>query len=175
MKLYYKALRYAYVLDPPHYRDLVHNAYIYFHKKSNGENLFEQHEGYILRCVKFMWKWRVSNESFNKEFHEYDEAAGVFGINPTHSDKFCTDKRNPHTDLESKEFVDLVFKRVGSYHSGGLSSVDPKVLVQVLDYLQRGYTGNEIGTTMDLSAQTISNHKKKIQALVGNFTQKPLS
>lgn len=160
-------MRYAYVLDHENYRDLVHNAYLYYYKKSSGGNLFaDKPEPYILRCVKFMWKWNMSNTVIGKNFIEYYEAASEFGDNPSYSDMFNA-YSDPLRNLESEEAVDLITKRVAAYHSGGLSSVGPQELLQVMDYLQRGYTGNEIGTMMDISFQTVSNHKKKIQKLIG--------
>lgn len=162
-------MRYAYVLDSENYRDHVHSAYVYYADKT-GEDLFEQPLPYILRCVKFMWKWRWSNEHRNKVFEEYEEAENVYVTDPTNSIKFVTSsKDNPHQILESKEVIELIRKRVATYHSGGLSSVDPMELVQVMDYLQHGYTGREIGKKMGISEQTASNHKKKIQALIGEL------
>lgn len=155
------------------YRDLVHNAYIYYHKKSNGGNIFEQHEGYMLRCVKFIWRWSLDHryymmnrKLFLKKIFEYDTASDLFAANPSYADGFCN---NPHEEMESKEVVDLIYKRVAQYHSGGESSVDPQALLRVLDYLQLGYTGREIGKEMGISEQTASNYKKKLKELVENF------
>lgn len=165
---YKKALRYAFVLDQHNYRDLVHNAYIYHHKKTGGSLFDDQPLPYILRCIKFMWRWEYANVK-NKRFYDYDQGLTEFSGNPSYTDGFLTRTSN---DLESKEAVEMIYKRVAAYHSGKHNcSLDSKVLVQVMDYLQRGYTGNEIGTMMDISFQTVSNHKKKIQGLIGNLTR----
>ena len=152
MSPYKRALHYAYVLDPQNYRDHVHNAYIYHHKKT-GENIFERHTGYILRCVKYMWLWHRSNRTFHKEFVDYVD-----------EDHFTT--LSPDRLFEANERVDAIRKRIASYHSGADSSINPELLSECLGYIEDGYTGNEISKMMGISAQTASNYKKKIKQLI---------
>jgi hypothetical protein len=150
VKAYYKASRYAYVLDSTDYRDLVHNAYLYYYKKSNGKNLFEEHEGFILRCVKWMWQWKYN---VRKEFVEFNEQA----INYT----------TPHLLVESEQQVKIVYDKVGSYHSGKNNrSLDSKLLLTTLTLLNNGYSQGEIAEQLDTSPQVVSGYVKKIRTIV---------
>jgi len=51
MKNYYKAVRIAKSYAGPWYRDIVHSAYITYWNKFES-NLFDEHEGTVLRYVK---------------------------------------------------------------------------------------------------------------------------
>ena len=146
---YRKACRYAFVLDRYNYTDLVHDAYLYFYKKSGGQNLFEQHEGFILRCVKWMWWWR---HKVSKPQVEYED----------HFFNYST----PLQILESKEEVERIYDKIKSYHSGADRSLSPSVLLEFLGFLERGYEIQEIRQLMGISPQTAWNYRQKLKKII---------
>lgn len=157
--LYRKALRYAYVLDSQNQFDLVHNAFLYYYKKSNGGNLFEQVEPYVMRCVRYMWKWKYSNDTFNKQFIDFELSTNV----------------TPLQLLESKEAVDQIYERVKSYPSTHPYSLKSSVLLEFLSFLERGYEVKEICVLMNISPQTASNYRKKLKQLILMQINNPFS
>ena len=177
-------MRYAFVLDQDNYKDLVHNAYIYYHKKSGGEDLFDKPEPYILKCVKFMWRWQRSNMTFNKSFVTIDRAVVEedatrdfwrtdFRRDTSHKSSFCTaDAGDQYLELESQDHIDLMYKKVASYATGKPSSLDPKVLIDTMDYFAQGYNSVEIAEIQGSSPQAVSKHKMKLRDLLRKFEKK---
>jgi hypothetical protein len=62
-KVYYKAVQVAKSYADGWYRDVVHEAYLRYYKTKSA-NLFDQHEGTVLRYVKYTYQ--NFNRSFNK-------------------------------------------------------------------------------------------------------------
>lgn len=152
--MYRRALRYAEVLDSDNKYDIVHNAFLYYFKKSNGKNLFDEHEGFVLRCVKWKWRHIYSNRTFNKQFVDYN-------------DWEFQDQNTPLSSIISEENVNKIYNKIRSYSSGKLNrSLDSSILLEVLMYLERGYNQTEISELMGTSFQTISNHCKKLKSIL---------
>ncbi len=52
------------------YTDLVHDAYLVWHKKT-GRNLFDEHRGVISQVVKNVWRGRLMFNSFQWDKKKY--------------------------------------------------------------------------------------------------------
>lgn len=143
---YRRALLYAKALDQDNYRDLVHDAFLYTYTRS-GTNLFDEHEGYICRCIKWMWRWSYQEKTyisggkkFEYQFETFDDSEGGY---------------NPEEILIAKDFHKYFLERLKS----------KPLLKNFLNYLEHGYEIKEICYMMQISPQTASNYRKHLKQL----------
>lgn len=146
LKNYRKALLYAHKLDFIHHKDLVHDAYLAWHKKT-GNNLFEQSEGVVIQTVKnihlsnytrntFMWR----GEIFSKSFTEWEDF------------KAPTDNLNPESILIMSDLSSRL-----------VDSLTP-VELQVYNLLLQGYKTAEICEQLGLYRQIVNHKARKIKS-----------
>lgn len=87
LRQYRKALNYAHRLDPQYYKDLVHDAYLEWYRKT-GMSLLEAPEGVMIQTIKnthrgnytrstFMWRGEIGLKQFFT-FQEYDRPVNEF-------------------------------------------------------------------------------------------------
>lgn len=155
--MYQKACSYSWVISKghPEYRGDVHQAFLYYFNKT-GDDLFNQPEGFVLRCVKWMNRKRYCKEHHNKIFTEFDDH--FFN---------CT---TPLKELEAKETVEGIYNKIRAYRTGGTSSIDANKLIEFLMFLERGYQTNEICDLMKITKGIAYNYKAKIKSILQPMT-----
>lgn len=157
--IYWRAVSYSYVINKggPYYMDDLQAAFVHYFNKT-GKNLFDQHDGCVLQCIKWMSRWRYSNATHNKSFVEFDTYH-----RPNH--------KTPLDELEEREAVERIYDRIRRYHSGyELRSIDPNQLIQFTKYLEQGYTVEETRGFMGLTVGQAYNYKKKIKSILRQMT-----
>jgi hypothetical protein len=165
-----RAFSYAYKCSGPWiYKDLVHSAWLY-HQERFGTDLMEKEVGYVLRLVKWMWRYEVRRQTYEiegerKQKRYYQVAEDV--ADPE-TEFVVVDSAPLALDaMVSDEYMTEFFRLVDNYHSGSVrSSVDPGELRRVAELLMAGFSGVEVAKILNMSAQTVSNHKAKVRDIV---------
>jgi DNA-directed RNA polymerase specialized sigma24 family protein len=174
-KMYTKALRYAFMLMPYHqnYYDLVHDAWIAWHK-SRGTDLFEEEERTVIVTVKNVWRNYVSKnrymhngEHLNRVFEQIDEEN--HGITPQFAAKDSVDKLY----IEAKRYYGTLAAKVPAHKATYERMFDDTENIVNLRY--QGYSNKEIQEKLNISSTTIKKYMTNLQEIVkesGEFETK---
>jgi hypothetical protein len=134
----YKAAR----LD--NYQDVLHDAYVNYHKRSGGQNLFKQSQQLVIKVIKNQfWEfcrlsmYKKDGIRYPKEFLEFED----------HTYNNIT----PHDEYVVNETYNSITGRLNSFYK-------PVRIVaqQVLDLKLQGYSQNEIVESLGIPQQRVS-------------------
>lgn len=155
---YLRAVRYAQVIDRELYRDNVHNAWLYYFDKT-GENLFEKDLPLALYWVKLMSKRSLYSGKHFVGLEDYEPVL----------------IKTPESEYIDKESVCVIRTRVQNYVDNKVTRKPGNKILEVLYYLERGYTSPEICEMMQCSTQNYHQYIKKLRQLVGELFSSPFN
>lgn len=153
MNNYKNALSYAFKLDSNNYRDLVHSAYLSHYDRNNGENLFDRHQGYIMKAIRWYrdYEWRSQQYEFRGERFVYEHQSYSEAYDPNYD--------SPDLILEKNEAYENLLKQINVFDTR-------EQLIQILTYRVAGFSQKEIANLMGFTVSYISWQMKRLKQLI---------
>lgn len=152
MEQYWKARGYAYKLDRVDYIDVVHDAYVSWHKKT-GDNLFTEHPALVAAVVKGLMKNRWRSRKYMWRGKLYNKTTYTISediIETTTPNFVPTTYTTPQTELEIKQTLNRLEQSLTSKQK------------LVYDLLIAGYTRPEIAEELVTMRQIVTGRFKHI-------------
>lgn len=159
---YRSAYKYSLKLtkDEFNYKDILHDAWIGYYTRT-GKNLLEEHDGLVMRTIKWEFYNKVRNEKFKNKV----------------SDEHLPSQFDPIKMYETKEFYCCLYDLVSKYKvdakipntNKNIHSISGETLVEILDLVDRGFSFREIEEKMSMSQQKLQYHKEKLRTIIRNM------
>jgi DNA-binding CsgD family transcriptional regulator len=156
---YNKARRYLYKIDPNTYKDVLHDAYLTYYRRT-GLNLFERSNGNVIGVVKNQYfenyrkgTFRRNGERLPYQFSDFDD----------HS---CN-KATPLDLMIAEETRQKLYSRVDSFKY-------PHIAREILELREQGYQTKEIAEMVNLDMVTVNGYTRNLQKdrkFTGNKTK----
>jgi len=177
-KMYNKALSYAFMLMPyhQHYYDLVHDAYVAYHK-STGLDLFEQPERTMIATIKNVWlnfisknRYQVDGEKRHRVFEPIE--GDVFrGSIVSQDDKVAADDSAEWLYNEAKNYYGTLAVKDRNHRLTYKSALDATEEIVNLKY--QGYSQKEISEKIDTSTTSIKKYMDVLKKIIVENDETP--
>lgn len=161
MKNYRRALSYAYKLDSGNYRDLVHSAYLSHYERNNGENLFDKHELYVMRAIRWY-------RNYEWQSQQYEVRGERFVRNHSYYESYDPNTESPDIILENTEAYENLLKKIDVFTTGQDYSIEKTrhYLLNILALRIKGFSNKEISHEMNLSESSVGYYVKKLKIMI---------
>ena len=145
---YNKARGYLYKIDHNIYKDVLHDAYLSYYRRT-GLNLFERSNGNVIGVVRNEYfenlrrrMFKRNGERFPYQFTDFDNHT----FTPT----------TPEDIMIAEETKQQIYNRVNSFRS-------PKTAKDVLELREQGYETKEISEILGLSIPQVKRYTTNLQ------------
>jgi DNA-directed RNA polymerase specialized sigma24 family protein len=138
---YNKARRYLYKVDPINYKDILHDAYVNYHRRTGGLNLFERSNTNVIGVVRNQYYERFQKMSYqkNKTRHQYQFVE--YEDSPSNL--------TPIDFLIEKETFSTFIKRAEHFR-------DSDTAKEVLNHRLDGYTPEETAEKLNITKNRVN-------------------
>jgi DNA-directed RNA polymerase specialized sigma24 family protein len=145
---YNKAKRYLRKVDPILYKDILHDAYLNYFRRT-GLNLFERSNGNVIGVVKNQWF-----ENLRKGMYKKGGVRFPFQFSPFEDQTITT--TTPLDIFIANETYETISNRtLGFQH--------PSVAAGVLELKYEGYDNEEIAEKLNLSVHQVKRYTKSLK------------
>lgn len=139
---YNKARRYLYRLTPDHYKDVLHEAFVLYHRRTEL-NLFEQSNTNVIGVVRNTFYEMLREKSYKKngvrmsfKFVEYEEQSSNI---------------SPIDILIGKEAHGILVNRLKTFK-------DPELATEIFNLRLSGYSSEEIAKELSINIQSVRRY-----------------
>lgn len=148
-KNYYQARAYLFKLNTTLYKDVLHDAFVNYHRRTGGKNLFEEPNRCVITVIKNQFYEMLRSRMYKKD--------GVkFYFEHTTYDDNLSNPITPVDILIGEEAYDKILSRVDSFDS-------PKTAKAILDLRLEGYSTKEIAEQLNLTTSQVNTYTRNLQ------------
>lgn len=169
MNYYRNALSYAYKLNQKLYRDICHDAYLKWYNKT-GTDLFEQHEGVVIKTIKNTWYTNYISPSRvmikgEKVFKQYVPFVTGDHYDEDHLVKKVTLSNDitPEDEYIANELHDRIVDYADISQTVGNNMIDPTLYLTIYKYALAGWSQTQIALFIEKSPAFVYNYFKKMR------------
>lgn len=166
---YKKALSYAYKLNSKLYRDICHDAYLKWYNKY-GTDLFEQHEGVVIKTIKNTWwtnyispsRVMIKGERVSKQYLPFITGDYYDDDLSTNTTTLCNEI-TPEDEYIANELHDKIvdYAEISQMNKG--ATIDPILYLTIYKYALAGWSQTQISLFIEKSPAFVHNYFKKMR------------
>lgn len=145
---YNKARNYLYKADPENYKDILHDAFLNYHRRT-GLNLFDRPNYNVIGVIKNQWFEHLRSTMYKKNGVRVNYSFVSF-------DNHTVTKETPLDFLIQEDTYNFLKKRANGFR-------EPELAKDIIDLRYQGFSSEEISNKMGLSIHQVKRYLNNLQ------------